>query len=77
MKRMIREYRERAGYTQSELAQKVGISVVTVSQWESGIRTPSGRILPALARALDCQIDALYEPEDWENSGPIIRRKRG
>lgn len=76
MKRMIRAYRERRGYTQRELAGVVGVSEVTVFQWENGGRTPSSRILPALAAALGCQIDDLYEPEDRENSGPIIRQRR-
>lgn len=73
---MIRAYRERRGYTQRELAGVVGVSEVTVFQWENGSRTPSSRILPALSSALGCQIDDLYEPEDRENSGPIIRRRR-
>lgn len=76
MKRMIRAYRERRGYTQRELAGVVGVSEVTVFQWENGSRTPSSRILPALSTALGCQIDDLYEPEDRENSGPIIRQRR-
>lgn len=76
MKRMIRAYRKRKGYTQRELAGLLNVAEVTVSQWESGVRTPSGRILPALAIALGCQIDDLYEPEDRENSGPIIRQRR-
>ena len=76
MKRMIRTYRERKGYTQRRLAGMVGVSEVTVSQWESGVRTPSSRILPALSSALGCKIDDLYEPEDRENSGPIIRQRR-
>ena len=31
----IRELREKAGYTQKQLAQKWGVSTVTVQHWET------------------------------------------
>lgn len=33
----IRKFREAAGLTMKELAGKVGVSVATVSRWESGV----------------------------------------
>jgi transcriptional regulator with XRE-family HTH domain len=35
--------RERAGLTQSEVAQVLGVDRVTVTRWESGQRTPLRR----------------------------------
>lgn len=56
----IRKFRELAKLTMSELAGKMGVSVATVSRWESGVDFPAAYRLPALAEALDCTIDELY-----------------
>ena len=37
----IRKFREAAGLTMKELAGKVGVSVATVSRWESGEDLPA------------------------------------
>jgi putative transcriptional regulator len=37
----IKALRERLGFTQEELAQKLGVSVRTVSRWETGDKSPS------------------------------------
>ena len=66
----IREYRETAGLTKTELAKKMGVSIPTVSRWERGEDYPAAVRLPALAAALDCTIDQLYgrQPPDEEHS---------
>ncbi len=56
----IRKFREAAGLTMKELAGKVGVSVATVSRWESGEDLPAAGRLPLLAGALDCSIDELF-----------------
>lgn len=56
----IRKYRLAKELTMAELANKLGVSVPTVSRWESGEDFPSAARLPALADALDCSIDELY-----------------
>lgn len=33
----ITEFRRRCGYTQKELAEKINVSVQTVSKWENGV----------------------------------------
>ena len=40
--KLIRYYRRKLGMTQTDLAQKVGVTVNTVSEWEKG-RKPSVR----------------------------------
>lgn len=40
------------GYTQKELAELVGVSEMTVSNWERGITTPSIRLWKKLASVL-------------------------
>jgi type I restriction enzyme M protein len=37
----IKTLRERLGYTQEELAQRLGISTSAISKWEQGLRKPS------------------------------------
>ena len=57
----IRKYRLAKELTMAELAKKLGVSVPTVSRWESGEDFPAAARLPALADALDCSIDELYD----------------
>lgn len=55
----IKELREKNGWSQSELAEKSGISTSAISQFESGGRTPSAPILRKLATTLNTTIDYL------------------
>ena len=43
--------------TQSELAQKIGVSQKDISRWENGVVNPSVNSLKQLAIALDCKVD--------------------
>ena len=72
MKRKIREYREKMGLSQRDLARKVGVSGPRVSMWESGEKLPSTKLLPTLAYALDCRVGDLYEPEDLVIPNAIV-----
>lgn len=55
--------------TQRELAQKLGYSNdALVSMWENGVRTPPTRKIPALAKALGCTLEELFEEEEEENA---------
>ncbi len=56
----IRKFREAAGFTMTELAVRMGVSVATVSRWESGEDSPAAPRLPLLADTLGCTIDQLY-----------------
>ena len=56
----IRERRLAAGMTQQQLAEKVGVSKATISQWESGeIRMIKGENLIMLSRVLNSPVDYL------------------
>lgn len=48
----IRSVRERVGMTQTEFAQRIGISVDTLRNWEQGRRYPTGTAR-ALLRIID------------------------
>ena len=61
----IKALRTERGLTQSQLAHMLGLkSQSTVAMWEKEIRRPHSTILPALADALGCTIDELYDRGD-------------
>lgn len=53
--------RDNKGWTQAELAEKLGLSVKTVGQWESGRFIPSLVAAKRLAVAFEITIDELAE----------------
>lgn len=55
----IRTLREKSGYTQAELAQKICVSDKTVSKWETGKGYPDISLLEPLAEALKVSITEL------------------
>ena len=59
----IRTIRKARGMTVVDLAKAVGVSHVSVIQWERGTNCPQAEKLPAIADALGVSIDALYGRE--------------
>ena len=59
--RRLKIIRKQKGLSQSELANILGVSQNTVSQWESGDRSPSISILKQLTTILECSADILLE----------------
>lgn len=55
----IRKKRGAWGFTQAELAEKLGVRYQTVSKWENGVTLPGIDILPALAEVLETSTDEL------------------
>lgn len=49
------------GFTQSELAEKLGVRSSTISQYEKGKRSPNIYILKDLAEVLSCTVDDLLK----------------
>lgn len=45
----IRSLRKGAGMTQKELADKLGVTITTVSRWEKGEYVPSPRYIKQMA----------------------------
>jgi transcriptional regulator with XRE-family HTH domain len=61
----LREWRERAGLTQQELADKCGLSRFQISRWETGDAKPEPGSLGVLVRGLG---DALGRPVGAEDA---------
>lgn len=50
-----------AGMTQSELADRIGVSTVAVHNWESGRNMPKAKRLNSVACALGTTVETLLE----------------
>ena len=61
--------RKKAGMSQIDLADALGVSRQSVSKWETGESNPDITKLPALAKALDVSIDWLLS-EDAQEKAP-------
>lgn len=57
----IRAWREGAGWSQRELAERLGVTQAAIHNWESGQRQPSLRMLSQIARAFGRSRDELLE----------------
>lgn len=55
----LKAIRNNIGMTQKTLGEKIGVTPVTIGNWERGVRQPSFELLPKLADALNTSIDAL------------------
>lgn len=58
----IYKYRKAKGWTQRELAERLGVRPPTITQYETGARKPDIVTLKKLAKILDCTTDQLLEP---------------
>ena len=56
----IRKYRNIWELTQTELAEKLGVSSKAVSNWESAKSAPDIVYLPMMAEIFGCYIDNLF-----------------
>lgn len=59
----IKKAREKAGLTQKDVAEQLGVGQSTVAMWESQVSLPRAGKLPALAKLLGCTIDELLAEE--------------
>ena len=67
---LIRDARKKKGLTQKELGERLGISDVSIAQWENGLRNPRLETRQKLAKALDMDVTALMsdsEKQDYFN----------
>ncbi len=59
----IQMYRKKAGFTQEDLAEKLGVSFRAVSKWENAKCAPDILFLPLMADLFGCYIDELFGRE--------------
>lgn len=58
----IKAFRVAKGYTQQEVAEKLGVSRNTYMNWENYETFPDAKQLIMLANILECSMDAFYFP---------------
>jgi transcriptional regulator with XRE-family HTH domain len=71
--RRIISIRKAVGWSQAQLAEKMGMTEATISRWESGDRSPSWITARRLARVLGCPSAALEDDSalvDWMSTRP-------
>lgn len=57
----VHKYREESGFTQEELAEKVGVTRQTIIALEKGNYTPSVALALKLAKAFKCRVEDLFK----------------
>lgn len=57
----IRQLRFKAGLTQEQLAEKLGVAAQSVSKWENAVAMPDISALPLLAEVFGVSIDDLFD----------------
>ena len=53
----IKELREKAGYSQSQLAKKLDVTRSSVNAWEMGLSTPTTQYIVALCKLFHVSAD--------------------
>ena len=56
----LRKFRKERGYTQSQFAEKIGVSRSTYANYERGNRTPDYEVLERIGDTLSCSLDDLF-----------------
>src|SRR5690349_7641566 len=64
--RRLREFRDRRGWSQQQMADAAGIPRANVSAIEAGRLVPSTLIALRLAAALECRVEELFALADAE-----------
>ena len=67
----IAKNRKALGWTQDQLADKIGITAQAVSKWENDLSCPDITILPKLADIFDTTTDALLGRDHTETTGSV------
>jgi transcriptional regulator with XRE-family HTH domain len=57
----IRAFRLQNGFTQEQLAEKLGVTFQAVSKWETNANTPDISLLPVIAAVLGVMIDDSFD----------------
>ena len=68
----VAEWREKKALTQQQLGDRLGVSDVTVSRWETKSRRPDGSTLAAICEALGIPITAIYRHPDQPSADELL-----
>ena len=68
----IRQLRKKAGLTQIELAEKLGVSIATLRRWEAGETSPNGTRMMELAELLEVSPDEIVAGNEISAGGQTM-----
>lgn len=77
MGKRIAQLRKEKGWTQEQLAEKLGVSAQAVSKWENDISCPDITLLPLLASTLGVTTDELLGIEPIEPHVVVVENDSG
>lgn len=63
----IQKCRNQRGFTQEQLAEKIGVNRVNLAYYESGTKIPSLAVTKKIADELNCSMDWLLDREENKN----------
>ena len=63
--------------SQKDLAERLGVTEVTVSRWLNGERDPSIETLNRIAEALDTTTSHFFITDDWQTEKKPAEKKSG
>lgn len=69
----LAEWREARGLSQDRLANRLGVTDVTVSRWENGRVEVSRPVMEAIAESLDIDVTDLYRHPDAPSADALLR----
>ncbi|MBP2028124.1 transcriptional regulator with XRE-family HTH domain [Acetoanaerobium pronyense] len=70
----IKELRKKRGFSQSELAEKIGVTQKTICNYENGTRFPKGqKIINGFADIFDVSIDYLLDDTEIDSNKQNIK----
>ena len=69
---MLKAYRKKNGYTQDEIAEKLGVSRQAVAKWERGESVPDIESVVSLAGFFGVTVDVLLKSTEAVGNGQRI-----
>lgn len=69
---IIKQARKKKGLTQSELGELMGITAVTVGQWETGKRIPKEETIERISEALEIDLTASINTISYCRTSDIL-----
>ena len=67
----LAEKRKAKGFTQDEVAEKLGVTPQAVSKWENNVSCPDISLLPQVAKLYNSTVDELLSPD--EKTEPAVK----
>ena len=68
----LKEYRKRLGFSQKELADRLGKAQTVISSWEIGTGMPNANQITAIAKVLEVSVDDLIGTSNIKSEDAML-----